>query len=58
LSAETVQKLYDVEDVKVIHCPGALAIKVVMPRKIIAGTPGDGDVYGAQQHTPLLGVEI
>ena len=22
----------------------------------LAGTPGDGDVYGAQQHAPLLGI--
>jgi hypothetical protein len=24
----------------------------------MAGDPGDFDVYGAQQHAPLLGVEI
>ncbi|MDB5851284.1 MAG: hypothetical protein JWP29_5036, partial [Rhodoferax sp.] len=32
------------------------AIKFSMPRAICAGSPGDGDVYGAQQHAPLLGV--
>ena len=30
------------------------AIKYVMPRAIVAGSPGDGDVYGAQQHGPML----
>lgn len=30
------------------------AIKFVMPRTIVAGSPGDGDVYGAQQHGPML----
>jgi len=34
------------------------AIKIVLARKIMAGDPGDFDVYGAQQHAPLLGVEI
>jgi hypothetical protein len=24
----------------------------------MAGDPGDRDVYGAQQHAPLLGIEI
>jgi len=32
----------------------ALAIKVTIPRKIQAGSMGDSDVYGAQQHAPLL----
>jgi hypothetical protein len=36
--------------------PGIHAIKFSMPRAICAGSPGDGDVYGAQQHAPLLGV--
>jgi hypothetical protein len=29
-----------------------------MPRRICAGDPGDGDVYGAQQHAALLGVLV
>ena len=32
------------------------AIKYVLPRVIVAGSPGDGDVYGAQQHGPMLGI--
>jgi hypothetical protein len=31
---------------------------VVVPRQIMSGDPGDRDVYGAQQHTPLLEIEI
>ncbi len=38
--------------------PAALAVKIVLDRKIVAGSPGDRDVYGAQQHGPLLEVEI
>jgi hypothetical protein len=29
-----------------------------MDRKIVAGDPGDRDVYGAQQHGPMLSIEI
>jgi hypothetical protein len=36
----------------------ANAVKVVMPRRIVSGAPGDSDVYGAQQHAPLLGMEF
>ncbi len=32
------------------------AIKYVLPRVIMAGSPGDGDVYGAQQHGPMLDI--
>lgn len=35
---------------------GIQAIKYVLPRAIVAGSPGDGDVYGAQQHGPMLDI--
>ena len=44
--------------VQVLPYPPALAIKVVMPRRIVSGDPGDSDVYGAQQHGPMLAVEL
>jgi Domain of unknown function (DUF4387) len=44
--------------VRVTPCPPALAVKIVIDRKIVAGSPGDCDVYGAQQHGPLLEAEI
>jgi hypothetical protein len=34
--------------------PQLHAIKFSLPRTLCAGTPGDGDLYGAQQHGPLL----
>jgi hypothetical protein len=60
LSAEAVGRLYDVapEAVTVIPYPAGRAIKIVLARKIMAGDPGDVDVYGAQQHAPLLGVDV
>ena len=36
----------------------ALAIKITLPRDIMSGDVGDRDVYGAQQHAPLLGIEL
>jgi hypothetical protein len=38
--------------------PALLAIKLSLPRRLCAGSPGDGDVYGAQQHVPLLEVVL
>lgn len=38
----------------VIYFDPALAIKVCLQRPVPSGSPGDRDVYGAQQHAPLL----
>lgn len=43
---------------RIIWFEPANAVKVVLPRKIISGSPGDSDVYGAQQHAPLLELEF
>jgi len=60
LTAEAVAGYYGVEpdDVAVIPFPAAHAIKIVLHRPIVAGSPGDCDVYGAQQHRPLLEVVL
>ena len=34
------------------------AFKATLPRLVPAGDIGDTDVYGAQQHAPLLEVDI
>jgi len=34
------------------------AIKVTIVRDRLSGSVGDSDVYGAQQHAPLLGFEL
>ena len=36
----------------------ACAIKATIARTISSGTAGDSDVFGAQQHAPLLEIEI
>lgn len=43
---------------RIVWFEPANAVKVVMPRHIVSGAPGDSDVYGAQQHAPLLGMEF
>lgn len=60
LGAAAVGLLYHVpaDQVTVIPYPVGRAIKIVMARKVMTGDPGDHDVYGAQQHAPLLGIEI
>lgn len=60
LSAEMIGGLYGVpaHEVTVIPYPVGRAIKIVLARKIMAGDPGDFDVYGAQQHAPLLGIKL
>ena len=60
LKAAQVADIYGVSAnaVTVIPYPAALAIKITLPRSAAAGGPGDRDVYGAQQHAPLLEVEV
>lgn len=60
LKPEALSRLYALlpEQVTVIPYPSAFAVKIVMDRKIVAGDPGDRDVYGAQQHGPMLGIDI
>lgn len=60
LSQSSVAQLYGLRQdrVRVIPFPQALAIKLVFDRDIVAGDPGDKDVYGTQQHRLLLGVEL
>lgn len=47
-----------VEAVVFTEYPPAFAYKATIERRIASGAVGDTDVYGAQQHAPLLDVEI
>lgn len=55
-----IAQLYKVPEgkVKVIFYDPAYAIKISIPRRLPAGSPGCRDVYGAQQHAPLLDLDI
>jgi hypothetical protein len=60
LNAGRIAALYGVaaQDVSIIPYKAGRAIKISVPRRVTAGDPGDRDVYGAQQHAPLLGIEV
>ncbi|MFM0505006.1 DUF4387 domain-containing protein [Paraburkholderia caffeinilytica] len=61
LTPELVSALYHVEqsDVSIVAFDAANAIKITIPRTgPTSGAPGDRDVYGAQQHEPLIGIRI
>ena len=53
-------RLYGVaeQDVLFTPYPAGRAFKATLPRLVPAGEIGDTDVYGAQQHAPLLVVDI
>ena len=55
-----ISRLYRVaeEDVLLVEFPPANAIKATIPRLYGSGAVEDSDVYGAQQHGPLMDVEI
>lgn len=59
LQPEAVAQLYGVGAGQVQRhlLPHLSAIKFSLPRRC-AGDPGDGDLYGAQQHAPLLELQL
>jgi len=59
ITAAKIARLYGVaesEILKVIHFEPSHAIKVTLKRRIPSGAPGETDIYGAQQHAPLLNI--
>ena len=60
INSERIASLYNVSQnqVSIIPYDVAYAIKITLPRKIPSGSPGDTDIYGAQQHVPLMELEV
>lgn len=61
INIETISRLYNLEskDICSIVCfEKGLGIKITYNRPISSGTIGDRDVYGAQQHAPLMDILI
>ena len=60
LAPENVAAIYRIatEGIRTIHVPQANAIKLSIPRPIIAGDIGDRDVAGGQQFSPILNLAI
>jgi hypothetical protein len=55
-----ISRLYSVgeKDVPLVEFPPANAIKATIPRLHGSGAVEDSDVYGAQQHGPLMDVDV
>lgn len=56
-----IAELFHVTVTDVVDIVGfepANAIKVTLNRPVVSGSLRDTDVYGAQQHIPLLGLEV
>lgn len=60
LGPELFARLYGVPEESILFTPypAGNAFKATLPRLLASGDVGDTDVYGAQQHAPLLDVEI
>ena len=44
--------------INIVYFDPAWAVKIAMIRSVSSGAIGDTDVYGAQQHAPLLELKI
>jgi hypothetical protein len=61
INRKLISRLYSVDmgDVKdIVEFKPANAIKATIKRRITSGSVGDTDIYGAQQHAPLMDLEI
>lgn len=60
LTQESFAKLYKLpkEDVSYFEYDAARAIKISIPRPYFQGALDDGDLYGGQQHGPLVTLTI
>lgn len=57
ITARKIARLYNCSEkdiLKIIYFEPSQAIKITLKRRIPSGAPGDSDIYGAQQHAPLL----
>ncbi len=61
INEQLVCELYRItpdQIINIIEFKPAKAIKITIKRPICSGDLGETDVYGAQQHAPLLGLEF
>ena len=61
LTRETVAKLYRIAPERIsdfVEFDPANAIKFTIYRLRPSGSPGDPDIFGAQQYAPLLDIEV
>jgi len=60
INAKLIATLYRVpeDQVRVVDYGPGLAFKATIARPVPSGDPLDTDVYGAQQHGPLVELEV
>jgi Domain of unknown function (DUF4387) len=61
LNASLLCDLYKIapkDVISIVYFKPANAVKMTIRRPIVSGAVGDTDIYGAQQHAPLLNIEI
>ncbi|MCM3714193.1 DUF4387 domain-containing protein [Halalkalibacter oceani] len=60
LSKAFIASLYDLtaEEISLIYCDEVKALKISFPRPVSSGDIGDGDVFGGQQHGPLVELDF
>jgi hypothetical protein len=61
LTRATIAKLYGISDNRIsdfVEFDPAPAIKFSIYRDRPSGSPGDTDIFGAQQYAPLLDIEV
>jgi len=61
LTRESVTKLYAIPDSRIadfVEFEPGNAIKFTIYRLRPSGSPGDPDIFGAQQYAPLLDIEV
>jgi len=61
INAEKIAEIYKIDKAVIkgiVYFDPAFAVKVTMKRELPSGAYGDNDIYGAQQHAPLLKMEF
>jgi hypothetical protein len=60
LTKKSFAQIYKIpeDDVMLFEYDAACAIKISIPRPYIQGDPDDGDMYGGQQHAPLVDLVV
>ncbi len=61
LTRKTVAQIYGIKDERIsdfVEFDPALAIKFTIYRLRPSGSPGDPDIFGAQQYAPLMELKV
>ena len=61
ISKAVISKIYQIPEesiTELVYFDQAWGIKITYDRAVSSGTVGDRDVYGAQQHAPLMMMQV